>query len=90
MLKPIFDPAKGRMRVIGYCSGSGNTLWKAYELQQKMEQTAEGCPFEIVGVFADNPESKAVAAAKASGIPCCAIDIRKYYEDRNTPLKDRT
>lgn len=89
MLKPIINPAKGKLRVLGYCSGSGNTLWKAYELQKTMEQTAEGCPFEIVGIFADNPESKAVATAQQYGIPWEAIDIRQFYADRDKPLKDR-
>ena len=88
-LKPIINPARGKLRVLGYCSGSGNTLWKAYELQKEMEQSIEGCPFEIVGIFADNPESKAVAAAKQYGVPWEAIDIRKYYADREKPLKDR-
>ena len=60
MLKPIINPARGKLRVLGYCSGSGNTLWKAYELQKEMEKTPEGCPFEIVGIFADKPDSKAV------------------------------
>lgn len=89
MLKPIINPAKGKLRVMGYCSGSGNTLWKAYELQLEMEKTPEGCPFEIVGIFADNPNSKAVAAAEHYGIPWESIDIRQYYADRNKPLKDR-
>lgn len=89
MLKPIINPAKGKLRVMGYCSGSGNTLWKAYELQKAMEQTVEGCPFEIVGIFADKPDSKAVETAKKLGIPWEAIDIRQYYADRNAPLKDR-
>ena len=88
-LKPIINPARGKLRVLGYCSGSGNTLWKAYELQKEMEQSIEGCPFEIVGIFADNPESKAVAAAKQYNVPWEAIDIRKYYADREKPLKDR-
>ena len=65
MLKPILNPARGKLRVLGYCSGSGNTLWKAYELQKEMEKTAEGCPFEIVGIFADKTDSKAVATAQA-------------------------
>ena len=89
MLKPIINPAKGKLRVMGYCSGSGNTLWKAYELQLAMEKTPEGCPFEIVGIFADKPDSKAVATAEHYGIPWEAIDIRQYYADRNKPLKDR-
>lgn len=89
MLKPIINPARGKLRVLGYCSGSGNTLWKAYELQKAMEQTTGGCPFEIVGIFADNPDSKSVTAAKSFGIPWEAIDIRKYYKTHNKPLRDR-
>ena len=89
MLKPILNPARGKLRVLGYCSGSGNTLWKAYELQKEMEKTAEGCPFEIVGIFADKTDSKAVATAQANGVPCVAVDIRQYYAERNKPLKDR-
>ncbi len=90
MLRPVINPAKGRLRILGYCSGSGNTLWKAYDLQKEMEKTPEGCPFEIVGIFADNPNSKAAATAEAYGIPCVAMDIRQYYADRNMPLRDRT
>ena len=89
MLKPVINPAKGKLRVMGYCSGSGNTLWKAYELQKAMEETPEGCPFEVVGIFADKPDSKAVMTAQKLGVPWEAIDIRQYYADRNKPLKDR-
>lgn len=89
MLRQLINPARGKMRVLGYCSGSGNTLWKALELQKQMEQTAEGCPFEIVGIFADAPESKAVTTARQYQIPVAAIDIRKYYADRGQPLRDR-
>lgn len=89
MLRPIINPAKGKLRVMGYCSGSGNTLWKAYELQKAMEQTPEGCPFEIVGIFADSPDAKAVSTAEQYGIPWEAIDIRQFYAERNQPLKNR-
>jgi acyl-CoA synthetase (NDP forming)/folate-dependent phosphoribosylglycinamide formyltransferase PurN len=89
MLKSVINPARGRLRVLGYCSGSGNTLWKAYELQLAMEATPEGCPFEIVGIFADNPESKAVETARRFGVPAQALDIRQYYARRDKPLRDR-
>ena len=89
MLKPVITPSCGKLRVLGYCSGSGNTLWKAYELQKQLESTPEGSPFEIVGIFADNPESKAAATAAAYGLPCIAIDIRAFYAERDKPLKDR-
>ena len=89
MLKPVIAPSCGKLRVLGYCSGSGNTLWKAYELQKQLESTPNGSPFEIVGIFADNPESKAAATAASYGLPCVAIDIRAFYAERNKPLKDR-
>ena len=89
MLKPVIAPACGKLRVLGYCSGSGNTLWKAYELQKQLESTPNGSPFEIVGIFADNPESKAAATAASYGLPCIAIDIRAFYAERGKALKDR-
>ena len=89
MLMPIHSLAQGKLRVLGYASGSGNTLWKTYELQKQMEASPEGCPFEIVGVFADSVTGKCVETAKQLGIPYKAIDIRQYYKDRNKPLRDR-
>ncbi|WMJ77745.1 MULTISPECIES: acetate--CoA ligase family protein [unclassified Sedimentibacter] len=90
MLKHIHNPINGKMRVLGYCSGSGNTLWKILELQKEMEQTFEGCPFEVVGIFSDNPNSKAVETAIKENIPYKSIDIREYYKQAGAPLKDRT
>ncbi|MCL2579620.1 MAG: acetate--CoA ligase family protein [Oscillospiraceae bacterium] len=89
MLTPVHNPILGRLRVIGYASGSGDTLWKAYELQKEMEQTPEGCPFEIVGVFCSKADSKAAARAKELGVPSATIDIKEYYAQRDKPLKDR-
>lgn len=89
MLTPIHNPALGKLRVIGYTSGSGETLWKAYELQKEMEQTAEGCPFEIVGVFCSKADSKVEETAKELGIPSACIDIRAFCDERGKPLKDR-
>ncbi len=89
MLKPIVNLAKGKLRVLGYCSGSGNTLWKTYELQKEMDQTLlEGCPFEIVGIFTDNPKSNAIALAEHYNIPWESIDIKEYYSKFNKPLRD--
>lgn len=89
MLMPIHSPAKGRMRVIGYASGSGNTLWKAYELQKDMEKKTGSCPFEIVGVFTDNPAASCVSVAEQFSIPVTAMDIRAFYKEREKPLRDR-
>jgi acetyl coenzyme A synthetase (ADP forming)-like protein len=89
MLKHIHNPINGKMKVLGYCSGSGNTLWKVLELQKEMEQTFEGCPFEVAGIFSDNPNSKAVETAIKENIPYKAIDIKEYYKQADAPLKDR-
>ena len=89
MLIPIHSPARGKLRVIGLASGSGNTLWKALEMQRQMEDMPEGCPFEIVGIFTDNPAAKCVSTARELGIPCKSVDIRQFYAKRGKPIKDR-
>jgi len=89
MLLPIHSPQQGKLRVIGYISGSGKTLWKAYELQQQMDGTENGCPYEIVGVFSDNPNCQGVEYAKKEGIPWVAIDIKDFYAARNKPIANR-
>lgn len=89
MAKSIFNPNYGPMRVLGYISGSGATLFRTLELQRRLERTPEGSPFEIVGLFCDNPNAKGIRTAEELGIPVRVLDIRKFYEDRNAPLKDR-
>ena len=90
MIQPIWNAARGRMRVAGLASGSGNTLWKALELQKTLEATPDGCPFEIVAVFADSPDAKALRTAEEFGIPGLSADIQAFYADRGAPLKDRS
>ena len=89
MLTPLHNPAVGRLRIIGYASGSGDTLWKAYELQKEMEDTPSGCPFEIVGVFCSKADAKALATAERLGVSHAAIDIQEYYSKRDKPFKDQ-
>ena len=88
MLKNFHNSFKGKMRVMGYVSGSGNTLWKTLELQKKLENTFEGSPFEIVGVFSSNPDAKAINLSEEYGVPWESIDIKKFYKERNSPLGD--
>lgn len=78
----------GRLRVLGYTSGSGNTAWAALEQERELNKTFEGCPYEIVGIFSDNPESKSVSKAIEHGIPYVALSIRDFYKERNKPLND--
>ncbi len=90
MLVPLHNPRKGKLRVLGFASGSGNTLWKILELQQELEKTFEGSPFEVVGVFSDNPDSKAVETAQKYNFPHVSKDLRQFHKDHNAPLKDRS
>ncbi|MDR3161196.1 MAG: acetate--CoA ligase family protein, partial [Spirochaetaceae bacterium] len=93
MITPIHNPAAGKLRVIGYVSGSGDTLWRAYDLQKEIEASPAGrlgeCPFEIVGVFSSSAQAKALAAAEQRGIPGAVLDIKEFYRQRGKPLSDR-
>jgi acetyltransferase len=80
---------RGKLRVAGLASGSGNTLWKALELQKELDASWEGSPFEVVVLFSDSPEAKCVETAKALGVPQESADIRAFYAERGAPLKDR-
>lgn len=90
MIVPIHNPFKGKLRVFGYASGSGKTLWKVLDLQKELEKTWEGSPFEVVGVFSDNPDSQAVKIAEQHNFPHTSLDIREYYRRAGRPLRDRT
>ena len=86
--QPMHNPALGKLRVIGYVSGSGETLWKALELQKEMEEKGGECPFEIVGVFSSKNPSKAEAKAKEYNIAYAALDINDFYAQKSKPLND--
>jgi len=88
-LIPLHSPAKGKFRVIGYASGSGDTLWRAYERQLSMADQPDGCPYEIVAVFVNNEGAKCIKKAEEYGLPCVVLDIKKFYAERGKPLKDR-
>ncbi|MFO7849118.1 MAG: acetate--CoA ligase family protein [Spirochaetia bacterium] len=88
-VRSLHNPAKGKLKFIGFISGSGKTLWRVLELQRELEKTPEGSPFEVAGVFSSDPEAKGVASAAEYGIPCLSLDIREYYKKRQAKLKDQ-
>lgn len=88
MKRKIHDPEWGKMRVLGYISGSGNTLWKIRELQEQLEAAWEGSPFEVVGCFSSDPEAKGVETARSLGIPVESIDLRAFYRERGRKFSD--
>jgi acetyltransferase len=89
MITSLHNPAAGKLRVIGYASGSGDTLWKALEMQKEMGESGADCPFEVAGIFSSDPLSKSMVAAEKLGIPHASIDIREFYRKRHKPLNDR-
>lgn len=90
MIHPLWTPLRGKLRVAGLVSGSGNTLWRTLELQRSLEKTEEGSPFEVVALFADSEDAGALKKAEEFGIPAVRLDIRKFYESKNAPLRDKT
>ena len=88
MLKPFYSPERGKLRVLGFISGSGNTLWKAYELSKTLEATQGQCPFEIVGVFSDNPNCSGIEFAKKENIPFETSNIKEFYAKKQKKISD--
>ena len=90
VLKPLYSPRPDRpMRVAGFMSGSGTNLVKILDRQAEMERTPEGCPYEVVVIFTDNPSSHAGRIAESRGIPLLLEDIHAFYRSRgHTTKKD--
>ena len=55
MPKQLYDPGKGKMRVVGLVSGSGKGVIAIIDRQKEM-RVASADNFEVVGIFTDNPE----------------------------------
>ena len=68
MNKPLFDCSKGKLRIAGLISGSGKSLISIIERQKELEADSN-CNFEVVGLFSDNPNSKAEHISKTYNIP---------------------
>ena len=67
MTHPLWSPLRGKLRLAGLVSGSGNTLWKTLELQKQLEKSKEGSPFEVVAVLCLIALLTAVYMLRASG-----------------------
>lgn len=82
-LLPLIAPGVDPVRVIGLMSGSGSNLVRILE-----NQVVKGteCPYEMVGVFSDNPDSNVGKIAKEFGIPAIIHDINEFYGDK--PMND--
>lgn len=81
-MKPIYDPKSGPMRVLGVCSGPGQAVWNALELQKEMSLEPEGCPFEVAGLFSDRAESPALEEAERRSLPKYLLGADDFHHGR--------
>ncbi len=88
MFKPIYDSTKGKMRVAGLVSGSGSSFRTIIEQQIQMQATG-GCPYEVVGIFSDNPKCKGLDMGKEFNLPVFVNDIRAFYDKRGKKITDK-
>ena len=83
----LYDPQKGKMRVVGMASGSGKGVSAIIDRQKEMRAAAAD-NFEVVGIFTDNPHSRTSSIAKNYGLPLVVNDIRQFYQERGRPISD--
>jgi len=88
MLTPLHNPKRGILRIAGLMSGSGTNLAKILETEWEIKDTEGFSPFEVVVIFTDCADSKAVKIGKSFNVPVVTHDIRAFYNSRNTPLRD--
>lgn len=89
MNNPLIDFKPHKLRVAGLVSGSGKSLLSIIDRQKELEGTS-GCNFEVVGLFSDNPGSKAKQIARDHHLPVFINDIHAFYRARNKKIKDVT
>lgn len=84
----LYDPFNGQMRVVGFMSGSGTNLRKIIETEKSFEARREKPPYHVVGIFTDNPGSKAVGIGRDYDLPVIVRDIGSFYRARKADIKD--
>ena len=91
--EPIFDPAKGEMRVACFASGSGTNARRIIE-----RSLEPGSAYRVALIFSDVRDdrvtksgekmSRAKVVADEYGIDYECIDIRDFYREKGTPRTD--
>ena len=90
MLKELYHPESGRMRVAGLMSGSGSNLRKIIEHGRTIESREGRAPYQVVVIFSDNPASNAEKIGNEYGIPIVVRDLGSFYKERGNPRRDLT
>ncbi len=87
-LAKLYNPENGQMRVVGLMSGSGTNLRKIIEREREVEYEDGECPYKVVAIFTDNPQSNAGQIGSEYGILVVVNDANKFYSRRNKPMTD--
>lgn len=79
VLKELYNPESGRMRIAGLMSGSGSNLRKIIEHERKIEAEDGRAPYQVVVIFSDNLGSNAEKIGSEYGIPVVVRDLCLFY-----------
>ena len=74
-IQPLYDTAKGVMRVAGLMSGSGSNIRKLLERQKELNDDV----YRVVVLFSDRAESNAAIIGNDFDIPIITRDIEGFY-----------
>lgn len=88
MLTPLVKLDDAPMRVAGLMSGSGTNIRRIIEWQLKLEKEEGRSPFEVVVIFSNSAESKAVEIGRDFDIPVVVRDMKAWYGKRGAPRSD--
>lgn len=87
-LKPLHHPRQGILRVVGLMSGSGTNLRKIIEYQEKLRQKEGKYLYQVVAIFSDSWQSRAVEIGKDYDLPVLIHDLKAFYQKLNAPRTD--
>lgn len=87
-LTPLYDPAKGPMRVVGLMSGSGTNIRKILEHQMRLELERGSSPFVVVALFTDRASSQAPRIGKDYDLPVVVRDLDGFCSRRKASRRD--
>ena len=87
IIRPIYDPNRGPMKIVGLISGSGTRLVDLLEHQERLNAKGSS-PYKVVGVFSENPKSKAKEIGERFNLPTIIRDLRTYCRQRGKKITD--
>jgi folate-dependent phosphoribosylglycinamide formyltransferase PurN len=95
MLKPLYNPAEGQMRIVGLMGRDGSNLERIMQEEHRLKNELGQSPFSVVAIYCayDSSETfnkfKAAQIGKTFGVDVVHGDINEFYKDhRKIGIKD--